>query len=198
MALVRDAAYSFDERANNVLPLADASVVWRHAALGLSAGRVRSLVAGDVFAGFAGRAVRSDRLATGAPAEQVQVISQGEALLTVAGAVEASLGAAVYASDESTFNLTGGSYIGRVLRVPATGSAWVAFDAPNQAAGQMQALVSVAGNLAAAAVSSTSGTPGEVRRISDGDNAGALVVWAIPQGASTYTWCWWLWPQAAY
>lgn len=61
-----------------------------------------------------------------------------------------------------------------------------------------QALVSVAGNLAAAAVSSTSGTPGEVRRISDGDNAGALVVWAIPQGASTYTWCWWLWPQSAY
>lgn len=69
---------------------------------------------------------------------------------------------------------------------------------PPVPSGQIQALVSVAGNLAAAAVSSTAGTPGEVRRISDGDNAGALVVWATPQGASSPTWCWWLWPQAAY
>lgn len=62
----------------------------------------------------------------------------------------------------------------------------------------VQALVSEAGNLASADVATTTGTPGEVRRISDGDNRGALVVWATPQGATTPTWCWWLWPQAAY
>ena len=61
-----------------------------------------------------------------------------------------------------------------------------------------QALVSADGNLASADVATTTGTPGEVRRISDGDNKGAIVTWAIPQGASAYTWCWWLWPQAAY
>ena len=61
-----------------------------------------------------------------------------------------------------------------------------------------QALVSGAGNLASADIATTTGTPGEVRRISDGDNRGALVVWATPQGATTPTWCWWLWPQAAY
>lgn len=65
-------------------------------------------------------------------------------------------------------------------------------------AAAVQSLVSADGNLASADVATTTGTPGEVRRISDGDNKGAIVTWAIPQGASAYTWCWWLWPQAAY
>lgn len=54
------------------------------------------------------------------------------------------------------------------------------------------------GTVTAAALAATTGTPGQTIRIADGADAGAALVWAIPAGASTYTWCWWLWPQAAY
>lgn len=62
----------------------------------------------------------------------------------------------------------------------------------------VQTVVSPGGNVAAAALSSTSGFPGQIVRLSDGADAGALLVWAIPAGASAYTWCWWHWPQSAY
>ena len=61
-----------------------------------------------------------------------------------------------------------------------------------------RSLVSHAGNITSAALSSTTGTPGQIVRLSDGNDAGALLVWAIPSGASAYAWCWWLWPQSAY
>lgn len=61
-----------------------------------------------------------------------------------------------------------------------------------------KALVSTPGNLAASALSSTVGTPGQLVRLSDGDDKGAILVWAIPTGASAYTWCWWLSPGDAY
>lgn len=62
----------------------------------------------------------------------------------------------------------------------------------------LQALVSVDGNLAYAAVASTTGTPGEVRKLSDGPDKGACLVWAIPSGASAYAWCWQIYPLASY
>lgn len=49
-----------------------------------------------------------------------------------------------------------------------------------------------------ATLAATTGTPGQIVRLSDGADAGALLVWAIPAGSSSYTWCWWLWPQSAY
>ena len=61
-----------------------------------------------------------------------------------------------------------------------------------------QALVSVDGNQPSATLAATTGTPGQIVRLSDGADAGALLVWAIPAGSSSYTWCWWLWPQSAY
>lgn len=60
------------------------------------------------------------------------------------------------------------------------------------------ALVSADGNLAYAAVASTTGTPGEVRKLSDGPNKGVALTWAIPEGSSTYAWCWQIYPLAAY
>jgi hypothetical protein len=42
------------------------------------------------------------------------------------------------------------------------------------------------------------GAIGESRQIADGPDAGARVVWSVPQGATAPTWCWWLWPQSAY
>lgn len=60
------------------------------------------------------------------------------------------------------------------------------------------ALVSGDGNVTSAALPTLVGTPGQVIRLSDGDDKGALLIWAVPAGASSYTWCWWLWPQSAY
>lgn len=66
----------------------------------------------------------------------------------------------------------------------------------NFAAGQ--ALVSEAGNITAAELLTTTGTTGQVVRLSDGDDKGAILMWSTPDGSTAETWCWWLWPQAAY
>lgn len=63
---------------------------------------------------------------------------------------------------------------------------------------QIPPLVSVAGNLAYAAVATTTGTPGEMRKLSDGPDAGAVLVWSIPEGSTSYAWCWQIYPLAAY
>lgn len=54
------------------------------------------------------------------------------------------------------------------------------------------------GNITAAELLTTTGTLGQTVRLSDGPDRGAILMWATPQGATTPTWCWWLWPQAAY
>ena len=38
----------------------------------------------------------------------------------------------------------------------------------------------------------------ECRQIIDGPDRGARLIWAVPDGATEPTWCWWLWPQSAY
>lgn len=63
----------------------------------------------------------------------------------------------------------------------------------------LQALVSGDGNITEAQLLTT--TPaqrGGVYTLSDGNNKGAKLTWNTPESASTPTWCWWLWPQAAY
>lgn len=52
--------------------------------------------------------------------------------------------------------------------------------------------------ITSAELATTTGTPGAMYSLTDGDDAGAKLTWAIPSGSSAYTWCWWLWPQAAY
>lgn len=53
--------------------------------------------------------------------------------------------------------------------------------------------------IATAEIASTSGVAvGESRQISDGPDRGARLIWAVPDGATEPTWCWWLWPQSAY
>ena len=63
---------------------------------------------------------------------------------------------------------------------------------------ETQALVSADGNLAYAAVATTTGTPGEVRKLSDGPDKGAALTWAIPEGRAVYAWCWQIYPLASY
>ena len=47
-------------------------------------------------------------------------------------------------------------------------------------------------------LAATTGTAETLYAVSDGDNRGAKIVWAVPEGASVATWCWWLWPQSAF
>lgn len=53
--------------------------------------------------------------------------------------------------------------------------------------------------IAAADIQTTEGAAlGESREIADGDDAGARLIWRVPQGQTEPAWCWWTWPQAAY
>ena len=47
-------------------------------------------------------------------------------------------------------------------------------------------------------LAATTGTAERLYQVSDGENRGAKLVWAVPEGESVATWCWWLWPQASY
>lgn len=61
-----------------------------------------------------------------------------------------------------------------------------------------QALVSADGNQPSATLASTTGTPGQIVKLSDGPDKGVTLVWAIPEGRTTYAWCWQIYPLAAY
>jgi hypothetical protein len=62
----------------------------------------------------------------------------------------------------------------------------------------VRSLVSEVGNITATDLLTTTGTTGQVVRLSDGDDQGAILMWSTPSGATAETWCWWLWPQASY
>ena len=47
-------------------------------------------------------------------------------------------------------------------------------------------------------LAATTGTAERLYQVYDGENRGAKLVWAVPEGESVATWCWWLWPQASY
>lgn len=189
----------------NSLALAANTLVYEGAAVGVSAatGRGRPLVAGDLFAGFAAARATSQADAQGAAPTEVQLASHGEIVLAVPGVAAASVGASVFATDDATFALTGTSLIGSVLRVPSAGMAVVAFDAlrpslPSSAVSAALSLVSEAGNVTSAAIRSTTGTPGQIVKLADGDDKGMLLQWLIPAGSTTYAWCWFLSPNDAY
>lgn len=59
-------------------------------------------------------------------------------------------------------------------------------------------VVSGDGNLPSAAVATTTGTPGQIVKLSDGPDKGVCLVWSIPEGATAYAWCWQIYPLAAY
>ena len=56
----------------------------------------------------------------------------------------------------------------------------------------------IKGTLTESVVVSTVGTPGELRRLSDGPNKGVVLMWSQPEGRDTYTWCWQIYPLASY
>ena len=61
------------------------------------------------------------------------------------------------------------------------------------------AVVGAAGvSIAEADLLITTGKTDLLYVVSDGDNRGAKLVWAVPENETVETWCWWLWPQSAF
>lgn len=116
----------------NSLPIKASTEIFLGAAVGLTGGYARQLVAADSFAGFAEMHVNNSVATDGA--DRIPVRASGRAVLTVAGVlVTTDIGTPVYASDSQTFTLTsvGNSPIGTVYRWISTGVALVAFDTTN-------------------------------------------------------------------
>ncbi len=71
----------------------------------------------------------------------------------------------------------------------------------DQIGGQQSAAgapVSGAGIAYATLASTPGAAPGDKRTLTDGPDAGAQVVWAIPEGSTSYAWCWAIYPLASY
>lgn len=110
----------------------------------------------------------------------------------------------VVGSSTKDYSVAAGVTVGPFLRSTNV-TVWAtsgSFDVLEVAADDFDAVfqspVSGAGNQPSATLAATTGTPGQIVRLSDGADAGALLVWAIPAGSSSYTWCWWIYPLAAY
>lgn len=123
-------AYQVEDIYNDQLVLAS-TTIYKGAALGFSAGYVRQLVAGDVFAGFAEQYVDNSAGASGAIDCPCRVAGTITAAITSAAITD--IGKRVYMSDSQTFTYTATSNtpIGTVIRWNATGYVQVAFDASN-------------------------------------------------------------------
>ena len=103
----------------NDLPIIASDTVYEGAAVGDNlSGYMRPLVGGDPFRGFSARRVANESGAAGD--KSVLLRARGIVTLTVTGASAVTdVSAAVYATDDDTFTLTGGSgatLIGRVHR----------------------------------------------------------------------------------
>ncbi|MCK9570074.1 hypothetical protein M0R72_14115 [Candidatus Pacearchaeota archaeon] len=160
MALSADAPRAYELGDINSVPVKASSKIYEGAAVGLTSGYARGLVAGDDFAGFAERQADNSAVATDG-AINCRVISKGLIELTITGVAVTDVGLPVYASADGTFTLTQGSnsYIGNVYRYVAANTAIVAFiakttnDGPAAAGDTLasaQILVGNASNVAAA------------------------------------------------
>ncbi len=114
----------------NSLPIKASTEIFLGAAVGMTAGYARQLVAADPFAGFAEMHVNNSVATDGA--DRIPVKASGRVLLTVTAAVT-DIGAPVYASDSQTFTLTsvGNSPIGVLYRWVSSTTSIVAFDTTN-------------------------------------------------------------------
>lgn len=128
MALAADTPRVYELGDINSVPVKASTTIYEGAAVGLTSGYARGLVAGDDFVGFAERQADNSAVATDG-AINCRVISKGLAELTITGVAVTDVGQPVYASADGTFTLTQGSnsYIGNVYRYVTTNTAIVAF-----------------------------------------------------------------------
>lgn len=114
----------------NDLPVIAADIIYEGAAVGMSSGYARPLVAGDSFAGIAQAKVDNSVGANGA--KNVRVLEIGKMEVVVTGVTGVTnVGATVYASDDDTFTLssTSNSPIGKIIRHVSSTTCVVAFQA---------------------------------------------------------------------
>lgn len=128
MALSADTPRDYELGDINSVPVKASTKIYEGAAVGLTSGYARGLVAGDDFVGFAERQADNSAVATDGNIN-CRVISKGIAKLTITGVAVTDVGLPVYASADGTFTLTQGSnsYIGNVYRYVTTDTAMVAF-----------------------------------------------------------------------
>lgn len=115
----------------NEIPAVTNDIIYEGAAVGLSSGYARPLVAADTFVGFCEQ--QCDNTGGAAGAKNVRVIAKGLVQLAVSGVTAiTNVGDAVYASDDATFTTTASTntYIGAVRRFISSGVALVEFDTP--------------------------------------------------------------------
>lgn len=117
----------------NDFPVAATTQIFQGSAVGMASGAGQAKVLAQSDAAFCGFAERGADNSTGASGDvEVHVRSKGIVKLPVTGVTLNTLpGAAVYASDGNTFDLTatGDVGIGRIHRVVEAGVAMVAFEA---------------------------------------------------------------------
>jgi len=131
LAANKQRAYELGER--NDIPVIASDIIYEGAAVGIvpGTGHARPLTSADTFAGFAYR--KADNSAGAAAAINVNVVTEGEIELTIAGVTITDLRQPVYATDDDTFTMSpvGGVFVGFVKRYVSSGVAVIDFDAPS-------------------------------------------------------------------
>lgn len=115
------------------IPAVASDIIYRGAAVGSSSGNARPLVAADVFMGFTD--ANTDNSTGSAGDKNVEVITEGEVYLSVAGVTAASdYGSTVYASDDDTFTKTSTSNtaVGKITQWDTGTFCWVKFQGAAQ------------------------------------------------------------------
>lgn len=143
MALSADTPRTFIEVLNGGVIVdafaEESQTFYRGAAVGLDATdqNVQPLEDGDVFLGIC---LENKTIGSTGGTETVKVQVGGVVKIPVTSVAKANLGAAVFATDDGTFILTstGNASVGRVVHVPATGTAWVMLKTPGEALGAAQ------------------------------------------------------------
>lgn len=130
MALSADTPRAYELGDMNDLPVKASTKIYEGAAVGLSSGYARGLVAGDDFQGFATK--QADNSSGADAAINVRVKKKGAIELAVTGVTGVTdVGSTVYASEDGTFTLTssGNSAIGKIIRHVSSTTVVVAFEA---------------------------------------------------------------------
>lgn len=132
MALSADTPRDYELGDINEVPVKASTKIYEGAAVGMTSGYARGLVAGDAFVGFAQRQADNSGTATDGYIK-CKVIKKGVVKLTISGIAVTDIGKCVYASADGTFTLTEGSNspIGVVYRYVTTDTCMVAFQMPS-------------------------------------------------------------------
>lgn len=146
--LAADKARAIELPDFNDLPVVASDIIYEGAAVGDNGtNAARPLTAGDRFVGFCVSNVDNSTGAAGA--KYVRVRTAGRVQVPITSIDSTDVGKSVYASDDDTFTLTQStnSYIGRAVRLVATGTVIVAFNA-DRAGGRITELTDSSGGTA--------------------------------------------------